>query len=320
MLKIPKEKIIELILEKTDLNDTTINEKIQRKMKELSGLISEEGAAHIIANELGVTVFEARKEGPLPLDEIYPGMRNVSANVKVITIYPMRTFTRNGTEGKVQTLLIADEKARLRCSLWHEATDLVADVQEGDIITINNASARENQGRTELSCNEYTTIERNPSGVSISNIAEFKPQEGTPIYIKDIDRSSRNVTLLGTLVQMYPPAFFVPRDQREENVTYTLAQKNGCVANTIIDDGTGTMRTAIFTEQLVAFTGKSVDELKDQDMWNACKDTLMGQLLKVDGNVQYNEQFQRNEMIARSIKKINAEEADKLLTTLGPVK
>ena len=58
MLKIPLENIIEKIKQNTSLSEADINAKIDDKLKQLSGLISKEGAAHIIANELGVKLFE----------------------------------------------------------------------------------------------------------------------------------------------------------------------------------------------------------------------------------------------------------------------
>ena len=59
MLKIPLNDIIAKILKETSLSEAEINTKIDQKLDQLSGLISKEGAAHIIANELGVKLFEA---------------------------------------------------------------------------------------------------------------------------------------------------------------------------------------------------------------------------------------------------------------------
>ncbi len=75
MLKIPKDKIIEKIKEKTGLSDKEISTKIKDKLDLLSGLISEEGAAIIIANELGVKVFE--DGGKQDIKNVVGGMRNV---------------------------------------------------------------------------------------------------------------------------------------------------------------------------------------------------------------------------------------------------
>jgi hypothetical protein len=67
MIKITSEQIIEKISQKTQLSKEDIVSKIKAKMDQLSGLISKDGAAHIIANELGVKLFE---EGKLKIKDI----------------------------------------------------------------------------------------------------------------------------------------------------------------------------------------------------------------------------------------------------------
>ena len=51
------DELINRIKEK-GFNDKEIERKINRKLEELSGLISREGAAHLIANELGINLFD----------------------------------------------------------------------------------------------------------------------------------------------------------------------------------------------------------------------------------------------------------------------
>ena len=69
MFKLPLQDIINKIKEKTELSEAEINSKINQKLDQLSGLISKEGAAHIIANELGVKntyqkYSEVRRQSP----------------------------------------------------------------------------------------------------------------------------------------------------------------------------------------------------------------------------------------------------------------
>ena len=54
MIKIPFEEMISKVQEKSKLGEAEIRLKIDQKLTQLSGLISKEGALHIIANELGV--------------------------------------------------------------------------------------------------------------------------------------------------------------------------------------------------------------------------------------------------------------------------
>lgn len=319
MLKIPKQKIVERILKETQISAEDIESRIQRKLKELSGLISEEGAAHIIANELGVSIFTTDSNTPLKIEEIFPGMRSVTTCGKVLKIYPVNTFTRNGTQGKVQSLLIADQTGQIRCAAWHQATEKFSALKEGDIIGIANAMARDNQGRCELSINDSTIIQVNPAEVTIANITTKQAITAKPTYLKDITRDMRYISILGTLVQTYPPAFFVPKDQREQGKEYTLEEKKSCVANYIIDDGTGTLRVAVFTDQLTQFLEHTVDELKNEEIQKSCRAKTLGRMVFVEGRVNFNEQFQRLELTVQNINLVNAQQADNILDSLPDV-
>jgi len=92
MIKIPYEHIIERIKKEGKISEDEINLKIDAKMKQLSGLISKEGAAHIIANELGIKLFE-NFSGKLQIKNIIVGLRSVETIGKVTQTYELREFT-----------------------------------------------------------------------------------------------------------------------------------------------------------------------------------------------------------------------------------
>ena len=62
MIQLPYEKLVEKIVENGNISENEVAEKIRKKMDSLSGLISKEGAAHILANELGVKLSLPSKE------------------------------------------------------------------------------------------------------------------------------------------------------------------------------------------------------------------------------------------------------------------
>ena len=84
--------LIERIAKSSGLAKEEIETKLEAKKAKLSGLISKEGAAQIIAAELGVS-FE---DQDLKISELIPGMRKVNVIGKVIQIFPVREFEKNG--------------------------------------------------------------------------------------------------------------------------------------------------------------------------------------------------------------------------------
>ena len=117
MIKIPLSDIISRIKEKTNLSDEDINNKIEAKLKQLSGLISHEGAAHIIANELGVKLFEIAS-GRLQIKNILVGMRDVEVVGKVMQVNELREFKTDNRDGKVASFVIGDETGAIRTVMW----------------------------------------------------------------------------------------------------------------------------------------------------------------------------------------------------------
>jgi hypothetical protein len=67
MISIPLKDIISKIAKQTDLGESEIQQKIKAKIEQLYGLVSEEGAAHIVANEYGIKLFEV----PRPENQRY---------------------------------------------------------------------------------------------------------------------------------------------------------------------------------------------------------------------------------------------------------
>jgi len=117
MIKMPYNDILEKIKEKSGLSEEEIKEKIDTKLKQLSGLISKEGAAHIVANELGVKLFDALG-GKLQIKNILAGMRSVEVVGKVLRVFELREFNSKGRAGKVASFVIGDETGTIRIVMW----------------------------------------------------------------------------------------------------------------------------------------------------------------------------------------------------------
>ena len=138
------DKLIERISKSSGLEKEEIERRIEAKRAKLSGLISKEGAAQVIAAELGIS-FDNEK---LKIGELLPGMRKVNLVGKVINLFPVRTFSKNGKDGKVANLIVADETSNIKVVLWdvnHIALIENGEILEGKVVEISNASMRDNE-------------------------------------------------------------------------------------------------------------------------------------------------------------------------------
>jgi replication factor A1 len=320
MIKVPLSQIIEKIKEKGGISEEEINSKITQKMEQLSGLISKEGAAHIIANELGIKLFE-EVSGKLQIKNILGGMRDVETVGKVQQIYPINEFQRkDGGKGKVASLVIADETGSIRVVLWGSQTDVVKDVKEDEIVKVMSGYVRENNNRLEVHLNEKSKLMVNPEG---ETIGEVKKYVSTRKKINQLEEKDNDVELLGTIVQAFEMRFFevCPEcnkriRQREEGFfceEHKIVQPSySYVLNTILDDGTETIRAIFFRKQaenLLEMSQEQILEYKDApEKFEEVKNNLLGNIVKVVGRANKNELFDRLEFITRMVFKADPKE------------
>ena len=314
MITLPYEIIIEKIKESKKISDDELNQKIQQKLEQLNGLISKEGAAHIVANELGVKLFE-QPSGQMKIDKLLPGMRNVEVAGKVISIFEIREFTNDRGSGKVGSFIIGDDTGTIRVTCWHDQTENMRNIANDDIVGISGLFVKDNQGRAEVHMSDKSRLEKNPEGVSIDIVQRTRPSV-TRKKIAELGENDADVEILGTVVQSYNPTFFEicpdcgkrarPRDDQ------VVCEKHGVVTptysyvmNVFVDDGSQNIRTVCFRQQTEQLLDKTQQELIDYrqfpEKFEELKHDLLGQIVKMTGRVTRNTMFDRLEFVANDV-------------------
>src|SRR3989344_6095513 len=298
-----------------------IEEKIKNKMEQLSGLISKEGAAHIIANELGIKVFE--DVGEIKIKDARNGMRNVNLNGKLIVNFGAREFKNEKRAGKVGSFLIGDETGALRVVLWDVGQiNLMENMHDGDIIRVENGYIKENNGYKEIHLNNTSKFSLNPEGVEIRDVKVNGPIEFKSKEIKELQQSDR-VVIRGTIVQIFEPRFYeicgeCGKRAKIENGGFKCEQhgnvspKYAYVVNCVLDDGSESIRVACFRESACKLIGVGEEEMlavkDDPKKFEELKDNILGKQIKVDGRVNKNLMFDRLEFIAGNVEELNPED------------
>lgn len=324
MYKIPLAEIKEKIISSGKLHREELEARIKFKINELSGLISEEGAAHIIANELGIELIQEKAR--LKVKEVYAGMRNVNTLGKVVRKYEVREFSKEDRTGKVCSLVLGDETGTIRVVFWNEQVDLLEKVQEGDILQIRDAYARENNNDREIHLGKEGSLIINPEGETVDVVRKSNAYERKTIGA--LQQNLDNVELLGTVVQVFDPHFFnvCPQCARKvvENDNKFQCHEHGdvqpvvsFVMNVVLDDGTGNIRTVFWKNQTAHLLGKEEQEVvayKDNlAAFENVKTDLLGEQFKVMGKVKRNDMFDRLEFNVQMVLKANPlEEIERL--------
>jgi hypothetical protein len=294
MLNLSSEEIKKKIQEQTEMTLEEINKRVEDKLTQLSGLISEEGALHIIANELDVQ-FVPNKEDR-KIKDLLPGMRDIEQAVRIIQSYELRTFQSKYDDGvgKVKSMLVGDESGVIRVTAWGPRAEEADKLKEQDIMLVKNAYVKENNGRAELHLNNNSEIVANPEGVEVGK-SEGR-QEGGGEYVRrsinELSKGDYRVELLGTIVQAYDPRFFERKDGTE-----------GFVTNIMIDDGTGNVRIGCFDDVAAKILGMETKEVmanKDGSFEEA-KTQVLGEIVKVQGRAKLNTVYNSIDVTADSI-------------------
>ena len=209
MIQMPYDQVIAKIKEKSGFSDEDIQTKIKAKLEQLSGLISPEGAAHIIANELGVKIFDAIS-GKVKLNQVNPGMRDIEVIGKITQVYEVREFQKDNRSGKVGSFMMADETKQMRVTCWGSKADEIPKLVSGDIVRLTSAYAKENRGYVEIHCNDQSHLIRNPPGITLQ-ISISPTEQSLPAQrksIKDLGEQDERIEILGTIVQVFDIKFY----------------------------------------------------------------------------------------------------------------
>jgi len=326
MINVPLEVIIEKITEKTNLSKQEIESKIKSKLEQLSGLISKEGAAHIIANELGVNLVQT--QGIISIKDLLAGMRDLEMAGKVIKKYELRTFDTGKRKGQLAKFLFADKTGTTIVVMWNDQAELINTFKEGDVLRIKGATARSNNGKNELHLSESSIIEVNPTGLKIetqetSSTYQSNYNKPTSKKISELTEQDTNVEIFATIVQVFDPKFFrvdpeTGKRVKDEDSTASKTEAYNYVLNIFVDDGSDNIRTVLWKNQAINLLGQTDQEIlkyKDHpEEFEKIKTDLLGMMVKFIGRVSKNELFGRLEFVVNVvIKDIKPEDEIKKL-------
>src|SRR3989344_5729863 len=310
MIKLSYEQILEKIQTQTKKPVSEIELLIQNKLTKLSDLISKEGAAHIVANELKVKLFD-KIEGKQKIKDLLSGMNSVDVIVKIVNSYGIREFKKNNREGKVASLLVGDDTGTCRLILWD--TKHISEIEnnslkENKVILLKNAYIKENNGFKEIHLGNKSLIEYQDKDIKV--ISYNLSQNLTVKKIKDL-KVNDYASIEGTIVQAFEPKFYdscpecrkkIKEDGKCEN--HGIVQKEVPIVNIFIDDGTENIRVVLFNENANKIIGNP-QTLKNSDEF---RDEVLGKQLKIQGKVIRNEMFDRNEFMANNIEELKPED------------
>jgi len=320
------DELIRKISAGSGLEQEHVIKLIDEKQVELSGLVSEEGAAYLVAKELGVVL--KRETEKLNIENIMPGMQNVDIAGKIVRISPIREFKTDKSEGKVANVIVADKTGTVRLSLWNDEIEKLNGIEIGDVIGLRGF-VKEGLIGPEI------RLGRRGSIVKIEDTFGFD----SVIYERATERSSINELREGFYRSVRAPILQV----FESNVFYEICPEckkrlktvdegfecpehgivdpdYGLVISGIIDDGTASMRAVFFSDAAEKILGISKAEAKNVFDRKKKLDAVLsliplGKEFVFEGSVRRNNFFGRLEFVVNNVKSVDVKK--EIETMLG---
>jgi ssDNA-binding replication factor A large subunit len=319
--------ILQKIIKKGGFSKTEAEKRIIEKQRELSNLISKEGAAYIIAKEMGIELFPKKAETKrrLEIKNILPKIRNLNLNARIVNIFPVKEFESKGRKGKVASVILGDQTGTIRMSLWDQQTEMIDKLKPGMAVEVFGGYTRENGiGGVEIRLSGR-------GGVKIlksSDLPEVKKMRSQKKARKNINelREGDFTEVRAAVVQLFESNFFYDvcpqcgsrarEDKCDEHGK--VKPEKAIVLSGVIDDGTGNTRVVFFRDNALKLIGMNMEEvLKKGDSFFNDLDVL-GKEFIINGRVRRNKMFNRLEFVANSVKDVDIEsEANKLINNLA---
>jgi len=326
MIKISYDDIVRKICEEKNVSKDEIDAKVTEKIRQLSDLVSKEGAAHIIANQMGVKVFESVNNREIKIKDVIPGMPVVNVNVRVLNLFGIRDFDTGKRKGRVANLNVGDETGMVRMVIWDEQLIKTLEegkFKEGDILKVKAAYARDNNGYKELHLGTKSEIIVNPEGISVGDVVRQNQVNYNRKKINEL-QENESAEIFGTIVQVFDPRFYeacpscgkkLVEGKCPEHVNVVATQIP--ILNIFFDDGFGNIRIVFFRDVVEKVLGLGKEEVltlkEDLSKFEEIKSGLLGKQLVVVGRVSKNQMFDRLEFMARDVREITPEEILKQL-------
>ena len=303
------DKLVERISNAAKLEKDDIERKVEAKRAKLSGLVSREGAAQIVAAELGINLDQER----LKINELVQGMKRANVIGKIIELYPVREFNKNGKEGKVASFLMADEESNIRGVLWdtnHIAKIESGEIKEGTVIEISNGGVRNG----ELHLSSFSDFKKSKEIIDNVVIERVFSEKGL-----DSVSPGQSAKIRAFIVQVFEPRYFelCPKCRKKVvngkcgNCGEVKGEKRALI-NLVLDDGRGNIRAVIFGGEIEKL-GLSSEEIFSLERFATKKSDLLGEEKIFSGNIRSNQLYNTTEFNIESISDISASELVKEL-------
>ena len=206
--------------------------------------------------ELGID-FGASQSEDMKITDLKEGLFGISVKVVIQRIFRLSTFIRqrDESEGKVLSMIAADETGNVRLVFWDESATEMESAEQNEVIRLRNVNTRLNRDGSDIEVHigKSATIERKLKDKIDAVEAALSTSGSEPLGKKDINDLATgmwDVDIEGKVVTVYDVTSFTTKDDKE-----------GQVRNLILADESGQIRVTFWNEDIEKITDIKSDDI-----------------------------------------------------------
>jgi len=174
------------------------------------------------------------------LADLRTGMWGVNVAARAALIGGVREFRRrDGSVGKVASVLLEDDSGSVRLNLWGDEVELLEGMQSGAVLAVENGYTRMGLGAVGLNVGQNGRLTINPDNVEVA----APDREERLIEIQGLREGQTNISVRGRLLE-------APQVREVET-----ARGPARVASFRLDDGTGEARVSVWRDLIEEVEG-----------------------------------------------------------------
>ncbi|NYZ80114.1 hypothetical protein H0N95_02585 [Candidatus Micrarchaeota archaeon] len=231
------------------------------------------------------------------LEDVKDGMDGIDFYARVMRVFPVYEFDKNGRPGKVSSANVTDGTETRRLVFWNEHADVAKDIVTNEIIKVENAYARKNN-ELEIHLGFRGRVLRNQR----ADIAEVKVERKK---IKELT-DDKGVEIKADVVEVYPPTIIrlcaKCKAMMREETCEKCGEKNSVnsmIVNAELDDGTSVIRGTFYRDKAEQLLGIKADAYS-QDSFDEKKQDVLGIEFVFFGEIKNVPEYGRKEFVVRS--------------------
>ncbi len=241
---------LQKIISATKKTEEEVKGLVNVKMEKFSGLLTESGAALMVAKELGVELnLEQKTLERLEISQLKEGMNNVEALARVKQVFSPKKFEKNGKKGMLCSAIIADSTGEIRLTIWGRDVKKLDEekVQRGTILLLQNCYVTAYKETPQLNLSYNGKMEVNPEGKG----EELPKIDENLVKLAELKVRESDASVIARILRVFPETNFEKEGRK------------GRVANFMIGDEGAVIRATAWND--------IVDELKKHPLGEAVK-------------------------------------------------